>query len=94
MPNQITTRRAHKFLIETVPLAKATRCPQGKETALKELGRALFFTFSFSHMPRSGKFSLQSPPKFPGDLLSVTKRDSPGVQAALYPRTLHQRERL
>lgn len=56
MPNQTTTRRSHKFLIETVPLAKATRCPQGKETALKELGRALFFTSSFPKCPILGNF--------------------------------------
>lgn len=66
------------------PVAEATRCPQGKETALKDLAGAFFpipncnfFHLQLPKVPQSGKSSPQSPPKFLEDLLlSVTKRDS------------------
>lgn len=98
LASQVTTRSSQKFLTEICPLGRGHQVPSGEGDSSERacwsfcpFPNCNSFHLQLPKVPQSGKFSPQSPPKFPEDLLPVTKRDSPGV-ADLYPRILYQRE--
>lgn len=95
LASQVTTRRSQKFLTEICPLGRGHQVPSGEGDSSERACWSFFpipncnaFHLQLPKGPPSGKFSPQSPLKFPEDLLPVTKRDSPGAAAFIPTDTL------